>query len=96
MVRQILGAVSQFEKAALVEKLRRARQRVRAERGHCEGRKPVPTEVVAEAKRLHRQNPKTHRRLSLRQIAAALADKGLVTKSGNQYSAAAVSRMLVR
>jgi hypothetical protein len=96
MVRQILGAVSQFEKAALAEKLRRARQRVRAERGRCEGRKPVPTEVVTEAKRLHRQNPKTHRRLSLRRIAAALADKGLVTKSGNQYSAAAVSRMLLR
>src|SRR5262249_26012537 len=59
MVRQILGAVSQFEKAALVEKLRRARQRVRAERGRCEGRKPVPVEIVGEAKRLHRQNPKT-------------------------------------
>jgi hypothetical protein len=29
-------------------------------------------------------------------IAAALVDKNLVTKSGNQYSAAAVSRMLLR
>jgi DNA invertase Pin-like site-specific DNA recombinase len=59
MMRQILGAVSQFEKAALVEKLRRARQRIRAEKGRCEGRNPVPAEVVAEAKRPHRQNPKT-------------------------------------
>jgi DNA invertase Pin-like site-specific DNA recombinase len=96
MVRQILGAVSQFEKAALVEKLRRARQRVKAEKGRCEGRKPVPAEVVSEAKRLHRQNPKTRRRLSLREIAAKLADKRFVTKSGNLYSAAAVRRMLMR
>ena len=96
MVRQILGAVSQFEKASLVEKLRRARQRIRAERGRCEGRKPVPLEVVTEARRLHRQNPKTHRRLSLRQIAAGLANKGLFTKLGTPYSAAAVRRMLLR
>ncbi len=96
MVRQILGAVSQFEKAALVEKLRRARQRVKAKMGRCEGRKPVPAEIVAEAKRLHRQNPKTHKRLSLREIAAALSAKGLVTKSGSPYSAAAVRRMLMR
>jgi DNA invertase Pin-like site-specific DNA recombinase len=96
MVRQILGAVSQFEKAALVEKLRRARQRVRAEKGRCEGRKPVPAEVVTEARRLHRQNPKTHARLSLRQIADGLANKGLVTKLGKPYSAAAVRRMLLR
>lgn len=96
MVRQILGAVSQFEKAALVEKLRRARQRVRAQTGRCEGRKPVPADVVAEARRLYRQNPKTHQRLSLRQIAASLADKDMATKSGKPYSAAAVRRMLLR
>lgn len=96
MVRQILGAVSQFEKAALVEKLRRARQRVKAKTGRCEGRKPVPAEIVAEAKRLHRQSPKTHKRLSLREIAAALAAKGIVTKSGEPYAAAAVRRMLLR
>ena len=41
LVRQILGAVAQFEKAALVAKLRHARDRIRAERGRCEGRKPV-------------------------------------------------------
>jgi hypothetical protein len=81
---------------ALVEKLRRARQRVRAEMGRCEGRKPVPAEVVAEARRLHRQNPKTHTRRSLREIAAKLAAKGLLTKTGKLYSATAVRRMLLR
>jgi DNA invertase Pin-like site-specific DNA recombinase len=59
MVRQILGAVSQFEKASLVAKLRHARDRTRAETGHCEGRRPVPAEVVAHARRLARKSPKT-------------------------------------
>ena len=39
LVRQILGAVAQFEKAALVAKLKGARERVRRQRGKCEGRK---------------------------------------------------------
>ena len=62
MVRQILGAVSQFEKASLVEKLRKARERKRIETGRCEGRKPVPEAVVKEAKRLYRKNPRTGKR----------------------------------
>jgi hypothetical protein len=37
MVRSILGAVSQFEKGALALKLRKARDRVRATKGRCEG-----------------------------------------------------------
>jgi DNA invertase Pin-like site-specific DNA recombinase len=39
MVRQILGAVSQFEKAMLVAKLKGARERKHAATGKCEGRK---------------------------------------------------------
>jgi DNA invertase Pin-like site-specific DNA recombinase len=94
MVRQILGAVSQFEKASLVEKLRRARERKRAAAGRCEGRKPIPEHVVSVAKALYRKNPKSHKRLSLRQIASELAMQGLHTSSGKPYAAAAVMRML--
>ena len=42
MVRQILSAVSQFEKAGVVAKLQHARDARRAVTGRCEGRKPVP------------------------------------------------------
>jgi DNA invertase Pin-like site-specific DNA recombinase len=59
MVRQILGAVAQFEKAGLVQKLRHARERKRAETGRCEGPKPVPAEVIRETERLARKSPKT-------------------------------------
>jgi DNA invertase Pin-like site-specific DNA recombinase len=58
MVRQILGAVSQFEKASLVAKLRHARERVKATTGRCEGRRSAPAAMVAQARRLVWKNPK--------------------------------------
>jgi DNA invertase Pin-like site-specific DNA recombinase len=39
LIRQILGAVSEFDKAMTVAKLKGARDRVRRARGKCEGRK---------------------------------------------------------
>lgn len=94
MVRQILGAVAQFEKASLVHKLRRARDRKRATEGRCEGRKPVPAAAVSQAKRLARRNPKTGKRRSLRQISACLAEQGYMSPSGKPYGAESVKRML--
>lgn len=93
MVRQILGAVSEFEKASLVQKLRKARERKKAETGRCEGRKPVPDAIVKEAKRLRRKSPRTGKRRSLRAIAAALAKIGYVGVSGNPYGAESIKRM---
>jgi DNA invertase Pin-like site-specific DNA recombinase len=96
MVRQILGAVSEFEKASLVQKLRKARERKRAETGRCEGRKPVPEAVVKQAKRLRRKSPRTGKRLSLRRIAAALAEMGHTARSGRSYGAESVKRMVAQ
>ena len=45
-MRQILGAVSQFEKAMLVVKLKGARDRKRAELGKCDGRKGPGSKAV--------------------------------------------------
>lgn len=94
MVRQILGAVSQFEKASLVAKLRHARDRIRAEKGRCEGRRAVPEAVLREARRLARQSPKTGQRRSLRQIAAELAALGHTGPTGKPYNPGSVARML--
>ena len=94
MVRQILGAVSEFEKASLVQKLRKARERKRAETGRCEGRKPVPEDIVKQAKRLRRKSPRTGKRLSLRRVAAALAEMGHTGPSGRPYGAESVKRMV--
>ena len=40
LIRQVLGAVSQFEKSVIVLKLRAARERTKRKTGRCEGRKP--------------------------------------------------------
>jgi DNA invertase Pin-like site-specific DNA recombinase len=95
MVRQILGAVSQFQKAALVAQLKGARMRKKAITGKCGGRKTYAErdpEMVALAKKLARY-PVKGRKLSLRDVAAKLEAQGHTT-NGKRYSAVAVSRMI--
>ena len=104
MVRSILGAVSQFEKAQLVSKLKAARQRKKAATGSCEGRKSYaelnPT-LVREAKRLRRKSPKSGKRKSLQRVAKELAEGdgkgfkgGYTTAKGNLFSASQVARLV--
>ena len=97
LIRQILGAVSEFDKAMTVAKLKGARDRVRRLKGKCEGRKSYAEReggaaLVATAQELHR-NP-DGRPPSLRAVAAGLAERGYVTPSGRPYSASAVASML--
>lgn len=40
LIRQVLGAISEWEKSVVVQKLRAARMRIRKTDGRCEGRKP--------------------------------------------------------
>jgi len=96
MVRQILGSVSEFEKASLVQKLRQARERKRAETGRCEGRPPVNENIVREAKRLRRKNPRTGKRRSLRQVAKELAEAGFLAASGKPFGPESIKRMILR
>ena len=96
MIRQILGAFSEFEKAALVAKLRGARQRKRATGAKVEGRKSIAereggAEAVALAKMLRSARK---RRPSLRHIATELAKAGHCAKSGKPFSSSVVARML--
>jgi hypothetical protein len=71
--------VAQLDKAMTVAKLRGARERKRRENGWCEGGSPLHIrfpEAVRLAKRLHRANPVTGKRRSLRKISAELAAPG--------------------
>lgn len=95
MVRNILGAVAQFQKMTLVENLKKARDRKSEKAGRrIEGRKPVPAETVAEARKLYRKNPKTGKRRSLREIATELAKRGHTRADGTPYLAGSVAQML--
>ena len=96
MIRQILGSVSQFEKAMLVAKLRGARDRKKAATGKCGGRKSYQerdAEMVAIAKKLARYSVGGRKR-SLRDVAAELEARGYVASSGKAFGAAAVARMI--
>jgi DNA invertase Pin-like site-specific DNA recombinase len=96
LIRQVLGAVSQFEKAALVAKLKAARDRKKAITGKCGGRLSVAEsspETVALAKKLARY-PVNKRTRTLREIAAELETAGYVTSKGTAYGAAAIARMI--
>jgi len=93
LIRQILGAVAEFDKAVTVAKLKGARDRVRRRVGKCEGRKSYAErdpDMVALAKEIKCRGG----RVSLREIAAELEAKGYVTPSGKPYSASAVASML--
>jgi DNA invertase Pin-like site-specific DNA recombinase len=96
LIRQILGAVAQFDKAMTVAKLRGARERKRRKTGgKVEGRKSYAEanpRLVELARELSEQRP----RLSLREISAALASEGFTTPRGQPYSASAVASMLGR
>src|SRR6516162_9391040 len=81
LVRQLLGAIAQFEKTSLVAKLKAARDRKRAEIGKCGGRQSyaeAKPELVALAKQLRRELP----RPSLRDISDALFARGHATPLG--------------
>jgi DNA invertase Pin-like site-specific DNA recombinase len=95
LIRQILGAVAQFDKAMTVAKLRGARERKRRKMGKVEGRKSYAEAdpgMVKLACELSEQRP----RLSLRKIAAELQLRGFTTPRGLPYSASAVASMLGR
>jgi DNA invertase Pin-like site-specific DNA recombinase len=92
-VRQVLGAVAELDKAMTVAKLRGARERKRRHTGWCEGGAPLHErypDAVRMAKRLHRANPVTGKRRSLRKIAAELAGAGHLTKA--QYRGSKAER----
>src|SRR5262249_14566194 len=95
LVRQVLGAISQFEKANLVAKLKSARDRKKALTGKCGGRKAhaeLHPELVALVRQLRRKKPKSGQQ-SLRQISAELASRGHFNQRGKPFSAASIASM---
>jgi DNA invertase Pin-like site-specific DNA recombinase len=106
LVRQVLGAVAEFDKAMTVAKLRGARERMRktgkvrtldGKRGKCEGRKALhetAPEAVMMAKRLRRASPLNGDRMSLQRIAAHLAEAGHVNEQGKIYNPKSVLAMV--
>lgn len=88
MVRQILGAVYQYDKSQIVEKLRVSRERIRKDTGKCEGRKSTKEknpELFKLIKKLHRK-PRKGKRLSYAQIADRLNEMEVTTLTGKSFT----------
>lgn len=100
LIRQILGAVSQFEKSVVVSKLKAARLRKRRAEGRCEGRKPFgyrpgEAEIVALIHRLRRK-PRGGERLSYAAIAAKLNADHVPTRTGAPWAPETVRQIAQR
>ena len=91
MMRQVMGAVAEFEKNKLVLQLRVARKRIRDSGKKCEGRKGLidryPT-IVSEVKDLRSNN------LTYSEISENLADKRIVGLSGRPLTRGQISKLL--
>lgn len=100
MVRQILGAVAQFDKAMTVAKLRAARQRLRAKGQRVEGRKPYGTHpnerALIDRMQALRRKPAKGARLSYAAIAAQLNAEGHTTRYGSSWTRDGVCKALSR
>jgi len=93
LVRQMMGAVAQYEKSQIVLKLRGARLRKRTKEGRCEGRKPYgfydgEVEVVERLKALRATG------MGFDRIAAQLNTEGLKTRTGKPWHGVVVNRIL--
>ena len=95
LMRQIMGAIAEYDKAMIVLKLRGARQRMKARTGRCEGSKPFG------ASDGHRST--IDRILSLRSagmavdtIAETLNAEGYKSKTGGRWYGSSVRNVLLR
>jgi DNA invertase Pin-like site-specific DNA recombinase len=98
LIRQVMGAVAEFEKNVLVLKLRAARERKRARGERVEGAKPYghhPAEqAVIERMKQLRRKPRKGRAMSLAALAAQLNEEGHRNRAGRDWSAQMIHHVL--
>lgn len=95
LIRQVLGAVAQFEKAVIVSKLRAARVRKKKATGRCEGRKPFGARP-GEAAVIVRMVALRAEGGSFATIAERLNVEGAPTRTGTLWAAETVRGVLAR
>ena len=96
LMRQVFGAIAQYEKCMIVSKLRGARMRQKARTGRCEGRKPFghyPGEQAA----IERMKALRAEGLAYDKLAERLNIEGVPTRTpGRKWHATSVQRILAR
>lgn len=93
LMRQLMGAVAQYDKSQIVLKLRAARLRKRAAEGRCEGRKPFGRDE-AEKLAIERMRALRAGGVAFDKIAERLNAENVSTRTGKPWHGVVVNRIL--
>jgi len=93
LMRQLLGAVAEYDKSQIVLKLRGARMRKRANEGRCEGRKPFGY-YEGEQAAIDRMKALRDSGMGFDRIAATLNAEKIPTRGRGIWRGFAVNRIL--
>lgn len=95
LMRQIMGAIAEYDRRMVVLKLRSARQRMRISEGRCEGAKPYGV-CPGELETLRRIQAMRTAGDSFQGIATALNADGIAPRRGLRWHPYAVARITSR
>ena len=93
LIRQIFGAIAEYDRAMVVLKLRGARQRMKARTGSCEGKKPFGSRE-GEAATIARMKELRAAGQPYEAVAAALDREGHKPRHGDCWNPLVISRIL--
>ncbi len=97
---QMQGIFAELDKSMLIKRLHKARQKVKKEKGRCEGQKPygaTPQEAeILKRVRYMRRSSKYQRGMTYQAIADKLNEEGITTKRGRQWNPVLVYNILKR
>lgn len=99
LIRQVFGAIAEYDKAMLVLKLRAARDRVREQAGRCEGPRAYghtieESKVLKRVRYMRRRSRGQTKPRTLQSIADELNAEGITTRQGKQWSPASIYNIL--
>jgi len=93
LMRQMLGAVAEYDKDQIVLKLRGARMQKRVAEGRCEGRKPFGRNQAEQAA-IDRMKTLRAEGLAFDRIAERLNTEGVPTRTGRRWHGVVINRIL--
>jgi DNA invertase Pin-like site-specific DNA recombinase len=102
MLIQIQGAIAEADKAQLVIRLRKGREKVKAEKGKCAGSKHFGENseeekgIIKRIAYLRRLGRGQYKRMSFQKIADKLNEEGIRTKRNNTWTSTGIKNVVER
>jgi len=93
LMRQVFGAIAEYDRAMIVAKLRGARERMKKRTGRCEGRKPFGF-YDGESEALERMRALRETDMGYDRIADVLNAEGLKPRTGERWWGKTVNNIL--